>query len=82
MSSITMLFSKKFNRTDGVAIVLTALLTAIASEIKVIPFNGEAFRFGLGSITFFLLIPYSTSSVTCSNRLRHWYNSRLFSGIW
>ena len=36
--------------------VLIVLLTAIASEIKVVPFNGEAFRFGLGSITFFLLI--------------------------
>ena len=35
--------------------MLTAVLTAIASEIKVIPFNGENFRFGLGSITFFLL---------------------------
>jgi two-component system, sensor histidine kinase YcbA len=31
-------------------------LTAIASEIKVVPFNGDVFRFGLGSITFFLLI--------------------------
>ncbi|KAB7704145.1 ATP-binding protein [Bacillus aerolatus] len=48
--------NKHFNRTDGLSLVLTALLTAIASEIKVIPFNGEAFRFGLGSITFFLLI--------------------------
>lgn len=43
-------------RTTGVSYVVIALLTAIASEIKVIPFNGENFRFGLGSITFFLLI--------------------------
>ena len=50
------LFSKNFNRSDGLYLVFIALLTAIASEIKVIPFNGEAFRFGLGSITFFLLI--------------------------
>ncbi|MCG7335174.1 sensor histidine kinase [Sporosarcina sp. ACRSM] len=45
-----------FYKTDGVTLILTALLTAIASEIKVVPFNGDAFRFGLGSITFFLLI--------------------------
>lgn len=50
------LFSKNFNRSEGVYLVLIALVTAIASEIRVIPFNGEAFRFGLGSITFFLLI--------------------------
>lgn len=42
--------------TDRIALVLTALLTAVISEIKVIPFGGEVFRFGLGSITFFLLI--------------------------
>lgn len=51
-----MLSSKKFFSNNLITLVLTALLTAIASEIKVIPFNGEAFRFGLGSITFFLLI--------------------------
>lgn len=45
-----------FYKTGGVSLILTALLTAIASEIKVVPFNGDAFRFGLGSITFFLLI--------------------------
>ncbi|MER2089185.1 MAG: ATP-binding protein [Sporosarcina sp.] len=49
-------FFQKLSRADGAALILTALLTAIASEIKVVPFNGEAFRFGLGSITFFLLI--------------------------
>lgn len=42
--------------TDTIALILTALLTALTSEIKVIPFGGEAFRFGLGSIAFFLLI--------------------------
>ena len=41
---------------DGLYIFLIAILTAIASEIKVIPFNGEAFRFGLGSILFLLLL--------------------------
>ena len=49
-------FNEKFNRAEIVLMVLTALLTAIASEIKVVPFNGEDFRFGLGSVTFFLLI--------------------------
>ncbi|AMQ07141.1 sensor histidine kinase [Sporosarcina sp. resist] len=54
MLSITKL--KNSIGTTGVTYVVIALLTAIASEIKVIPFNGENFRFGLGSITFFLLI--------------------------
>ena len=43
-------------RDSKYAIILTVLLTVLASEFKVIPFSGEAFRFGLGSITFFLLI--------------------------
>lgn len=54
MLSITKL--KNSIGSTGVTYVVIALLTAIASEIKVIPFNGENFRFGLGSITFFLLI--------------------------
>lgn len=37
-------------------LLFLALLTAIAGEIKVIPFNGEMIRFGLGSVTFFLLV--------------------------
>ncbi|MBT2728843.1 ATP-binding protein [Bacillus sp. ISL-75] len=45
-----------FNKSKWISLILTGLLTAFASEIKVIPFNGEAFRFGLGSITFFLII--------------------------
>lgn len=46
-----------FNRRDGIYLFVLAFITAISSEIKIIPFfNGEAFRFGLGSITFFLLI--------------------------
>ena len=56
MFSINKLLSKNGKGTDGVIMVLIVILTAIASEIKVVPFNGEAFRFGLGSITFFLLI--------------------------
>ncbi|QUW22972.1 sensor histidine kinase [Sporosarcina sp. Marseille-Q4063] len=53
---INNLFNNNFKRSDGLYLVFIALLTAIASEIKVIPFNGDAFRFGLGSIAFFLLI--------------------------
>lgn len=44
------------HKNDYYYLILLALLTAFASEIKVIPFNGEAIRFGLGSVIFFLLI--------------------------
>lgn len=44
-----------FNK-EWSALALTVLLTVIASEIKVIPFIGEDFRFALGTITFFFLI--------------------------
>ncbi|SDN87466.1 two-component system, sensor histidine kinase YcbA [Psychrobacillus sp. OK028] len=37
-------------------LILTILITVIASEFKVIPFNGEDFRFGLGSAAFFFLL--------------------------
>lgn len=56
MFSMNSFSNKNFNRIDGLYLFFMALLTAIASEIKVIPFNGEAFRFGLGSIIFFLLL--------------------------
>ncbi|HLO11059.1 MAG TPA: ATP-binding protein [Pseudoneobacillus sp.] len=49
-------FKLFFTKSKWISLFLTALLTALASEIKIIPFNGEAFRFGLGSITFFLII--------------------------
>lgn len=48
--------SFKWLRTEVIWILLIASFTAISSEIKLIPFNGEDFRFGLGSITFLLLI--------------------------
>ncbi len=44
------------NRKNGLVVFLTAILTTIASEIKVVPFEGEDFRFGLGSATFLLII--------------------------
>jgi two-component system, sensor histidine kinase YcbA len=50
------LFSKNFTKSDGLYLVFIALITAFASEIKLIPFNGEDFRFGLGSVAFFLLL--------------------------
>ena len=37
-------------------LILIILITVIASEFKVIPFNGEDFRFGLGSAAFFFLL--------------------------
>ena len=49
-------FKLFFTKSKWVSLTFTALLTALASELKVTPFNGEAFRFGLGSITFFLII--------------------------
>lgn len=50
-------FSKRLlGKDDWFAMLLTALLTTIASEIKVVPFEGEDFRFGLGSMAFLLLI--------------------------
>ncbi|MFJ9465307.1 ATP-binding protein [Viridibacillus arvi] len=48
--------STRWRKSELVWIILIAILTAISSEIKVAPFNGENFRFGLGSIMFLLLI--------------------------
>lgn len=50
------LFNKNLYRSNGAVLILTALLTTFSSEFRLVPFEGEAFRFGLGSITFFLLI--------------------------
>ncbi len=47
---------ERFLRRDWVVVMVTALLTALAGEVKLVPFDGDLFRFGLGSITFFLLI--------------------------
>ena len=56
MPSSNKIFNQKYISMDQIALILTALLTMIASEIKLVPFEGEDFRFGLGSIIFFLLI--------------------------
>lgn len=40
--------------SSTVTILLIAILTAVGSEIKIMPFDGAPFRFGLGSIIFFL----------------------------
>lgn len=47
---------QKVHKIDFAALLLTALLTAVAGELKLIPFYGEAFRFSLGTITFFLIL--------------------------
>ena len=44
------------SKENWIALIVIALLTSIAGEFKVSPFSGEEFRFGLGSIAFFLLI--------------------------
>lgn len=43
-------------RFEWVWIILIAVFTAISSEIKLSPFSGENFRFGMGSIVFFLML--------------------------
>ena len=49
------MFRKKLRSSNALAwIFLIAVLTAISSEIKISPFDDTAFRFGLGSIVFFL----------------------------
>lgn len=45
---------KQINRLT--AIILLAIIVAIASEIKVIPFEGAPFRFGLGAALFLFFI--------------------------
>src|SRR5699024_2007726 len=50
------LFSHTFKRNDYIYMLVLAILTTLASEIKLVPFSGEAIRFGLGSIAFFLLV--------------------------
>lgn len=47
---------KYFFRSDLIWIIFIALITALSSEIKLVPFSGENFRFGLGSVLFFLLL--------------------------
>ncbi|WP_163099049.1 sensor histidine kinase [Peribacillus alkalitolerans] len=49
-------FFKLIHKSKWITLIFTALLTELASEIKVIPFNGEYFRFGLGSVIFFLIV--------------------------
>ncbi|MFJ7409155.1 MULTISPECIES: ATP-binding protein [unclassified Lysinibacillus] len=49
------MYSKFFlSRTSLIWILLIAILTALGSEIKIIPFANTSFRFGLGTIIFFL----------------------------
>ena len=51
-------------------LILIILITVIASEFKVIPFNGEDFRFGLGSAAFFfLLLIFQPTSIILTGSL-------------
>ena len=43
-------------RNHYLLIFAIAILTAIASEVKVIPYEGAPFRFGLGTVIFLLSI--------------------------
>lgn len=43
-------------RYDYLLIFIVAILTAIASEVKVIPFEGAPFRIGLGTVIFLLVV--------------------------
>lgn len=47
---------KRGFRSEFVWILAIAFFTALSSEIKLSPFSGEDFRFGLGSITIFLML--------------------------
>ena len=73
------MYQKKNPKTSLAWILSIAILTAIGGEIKISPFDHTTFRFGLGSIIFFLctlLKPTSlifagmvTSAVTMSFRV-------------
>ena len=74
------MYQKTFMPKTSLAWILTiAVLTAIGSEIKISPFDDTAFRFGLGSIVFFLctllkptpliLAGIATSTVTTTLRV-------------
>lgn len=56
MSISNQTFKMRFGQSETMFIIITALLTSIAGEFKIVPFSGEAFRLGLGNIVFFLLI--------------------------
>lgn len=56
MSIANKFFNNNQNQSAKFYIILTALLTTFAGEFRFVPYEGDAFRFGLGSITFFLLI--------------------------
>ncbi|WP_029053990.1 sensor histidine kinase [Sporosarcina ureae] len=43
-------------QSEAARIAFIAILTALTGELKVMPFDGEMFRFALGGILFFLLI--------------------------
>lgn len=90
------MYSKAFiSRSSLTWIISIALLTAIGSEIKIIPFANTSFRFGLGTIIFFLctllrptpiiLAGIVTSIVTTTLRIAisyYTHNTSLIDGIY
>ncbi|HHY72127.1 MAG TPA: ATP-binding protein [Bacillus bacterium] len=60
MENLFVFWRKLNNENKKVAVLLQlfliALLATLASEIRLVPFEGETFRFGLGGVAFFLLI--------------------------
>lgn len=51
------------NPSPSLWMFITALFTALGSELKILPFSDEQFRFGLGSIIFLLLILIRSTSI-------------------
>ncbi|PIC69964.1 ATP-binding protein [Sporosarcina sp. P16b] len=46
---------RQFYQSEAARMVFIAIVTALTGELKVMPFDGEIFRFALGGILFFLL---------------------------
>lgn len=47
---------RQLYQSEVARIAFIAIMTALTGELKVMPFDGETFRFALGGIVFFLLI--------------------------
>lgn len=52
MGGCQIAIEKNIARTSLTWVILIAVLTAIGSEIKIMPFANTTFRFGLGTIIF------------------------------
>ncbi|ARD48517.1 sensor histidine kinase [Sporosarcina sp. P33] len=47
---------RRLSQSEAAKIAFITILTVLTGELKVMPFDGETFRFALGGIMFFLLI--------------------------